>query len=202
MRPAIRSTFDVVTWLEAKAEQDKIELEPSTLMQLIYLSQALYAAENKKAKLMPATFLATEVGPIEPDLFLALEHGVTISENVAPSQQVEEVLIGVWEAFVENGDEALEELLASDIALKNARKRGRNSEVLVGEMAGAYPGGLDGLNGNGLVSKFPDGSPYNAGHSNLDAAPTASQEVRFTADGRSVTRWVPKKKMRSKDIKK
>jgi uncharacterized phage-associated protein len=202
MRPAIRSTFDVVTWLEAKAGQDNIELEPSTLMQLIYLSQAIYAAENKKAKLMPATFLATEVGPIEPDLFLALEHGVAISENVAPSQQVEEVLIGVWDAFIENGDEALAELLSADIALKNARKRGRNSEVLVGEMAGAYPGGLETLNGNGLVSKFPDGSPYNAGHSNLDAAPTPSQEVRFTADGRSVTRWVPKKKMRSKDIKK
>ncbi|WP_025899142.1 hypothetical protein [Sneathiella glossodoripedis] len=137
MRPAIRSTFDIVSWLETKAAEEEIALEPSSLMQLVYLLQAIYAAEHKKAKLMPATFLATEVGPIEPDLFLALEHGVNITESVAPSTQVEEVLLGVWEAFVEMGDDGLEKLLEADIALKNARKRGRNSEVLVGEMAGA-----------------------------------------------------------------
>lgn len=200
MRPAIRSTFDIVSWLEIKAAENETALAPSTLMKLIYLCQAIYAAENKKAKLMPATFLATDVGPIEPDLFLVLEHGLTISENVSPSPQVEEVLIGVWEAYLETDDATLDEIIKSDIALKNARKRGRNSEVLVGEMAGAYPGGLDAFSSNGLVSKFPDGSPYKAGHSNLDAAPSATQEVRFTADGRSVTRWVPKKKMRSQDL--
>lgn len=201
MRPAIRSTFDIVSWLETKAVEAKQELTPSALMKLLYLCQALYAAEHKKAKLMPATFLVTDVGPIEPDLFIALEHGISLEDFVDPSPAVEEVLSAVWGVFTEAGETFLDEVLAADVALKNSKKRGRNSEVLAGEMAGAYPGGLEALNSSSLASKFPDGSPYKAGHSNLDAAPAETQEVRFTADGRSVTRWAPKKRLRSKDLK-
>ncbi|WP_169569277.1 hypothetical protein [Sneathiella limimaris] len=202
MRPAIRSTFDVVSWLQSQAEQTEIDLSPSVLMKLLYLSQAVFAAENKKAKLIPATFLATDVGPIEPDLFIALEQGIAVDGAVDPSPAVEEVLGGVWESYSGMTDEMLSDILNNDVAIKTARQKGRNSEILIEDMVSAYPGGLKALLGMSQVSTFPDGSPYNVDHSNLEAAPPASQEVRFTADGRSVTRWVPKKRMRSKDLKK
>lgn len=201
MRPAIRSTFDISSWLEARAVQAEKTLAPSTLMKLLYLCQAMYASDNKAAKMMPATFLATDVGPIEPDVFLALEQGVKISDTVEPSPAVEEMLTAIWDSYASFSEEELDVLLDTDIALKAAKGRGRNSEILIGDMAGAYPGGISALQGQSLVSKFPDGSPYKVEHSNLDAAPPASQEIRFTADGRSVTKWVPKKKVRSKDLK-
>ncbi|MFT6557550.1 MULTISPECIES: Panacea domain-containing protein [Sneathiella] len=200
MRPAIRSTFDIVAWLGERGGQSGTALKPPFLMQILYLSQALYASEHNQAKLMPATFLATDAGPIEPDLFLALEQGISVDAAVAPADHVEEVLIAVWDAYGQSDQEELRTALASDSAIKLATKRGRNSEILIDEMAAAYPGGLSNFKGQSRVSQFPDGSPYSVKHSNLDAVPSDKQEVRFTADGRSVTRWVPKKRIKSSDL--
>ena len=201
MRPAIRSTFDVISWLEARSAAEEISLNPSTLMKLLYLGQALYASDNNTSKLMPATFLATEVGPIVPDVFLAMEQGMKFTNPVEPAPAVEELLSTIWETYSGLSETELDDILNADMAIKAAKERGRNSEISVTEMAEAYLGGVKALKGQSFISKFPDGSSYKVEHSNLDAVPSASQEIRFTADGRSVTKWVPKKKIRSKDLK-
>lgn len=201
MRPAIRSTFDIVAWFEEKSEASGSALKPNILMQMLYVSQALYASEHNNAKLMPATFLATDAGPIEPDLFLALEQGISVAEAVSPADHVEEVLTAVWDVFGNAEPEIVKAALSKDSAIKSAIKRGRNSEIQIEEMTSAYPGGVSALKGQSQVSQFPDGSPFKVNHSNLDAAPTANQEVRFTADGRSVTRWMPKKRIKSSDLR-
>lgn len=201
MRPAIRSTFDIVAWLIERASQEGNTLNSPTLMKLLYWCQAVYASEHNMAKLMPATFLATEAGPIEPDLFIAMEQGVSLEDPVSPADHVEEVLLAVWQAHGESSLEELENVINEDTAIKNAKKKGRNSEIQIDEMVDAYPGGVSTFKGTSLISKFPDGSHYDVKHSNLDAVPAESQEVRFTADGRSVTKWVPKKRISTKNIK-
>lgn len=201
MRPAIRSTFDVVAWLEERGRQTDAALNSPSLMKLLYLCQAVYASEHKLAKLMPTTFLATDAGPIEPDIFIAMEHGVSLEDPVSPSDHVEEVLVAVWQAMMDDEAEKLDQVIGVDTAIAKAKKKGRNSEILVKDMAAAYPGGLSAFQGQSQVNKFPDGSHYDVKHSNLDAVPSESQEVRFTADGRSVTKWVPKKRISSKNIK-
>ncbi len=201
MRPAIRSTFDIVAWFEERSSQGEKALNSPTLMKLLYLCQAVYASEHNMAKLMPATFLATDAGPIEPDLFIAMEHGVSLDDPVSPADHVEEVLLAVWQSYADSSPEELEQVISEDTAIKSAKKKGRNSEILIDDMAGAYPGGVSAFKGQSLVSKFPDGSHYDVKHSNLDAVPAENQEVRFTADGRSVTKWAPKKRISSKDLK-
>jgi len=201
MRPAIRSTFDIVAWIEERGGDAGIDLKGPLLMKLLYLCQAVYASEHNEAKLMPATFLATGAGPIEPDIFLALEQGIGLSDPVAPSDHVEEVLLAVWGTCSSKSAEELDDFLKTDKAFNEAIKRGRNSEIRVSEMATAYTGGVSTFIGKTKATKFPDGSPYKATHSNLDAVPSENQEVRFTADGRSVTRWEPKKRVKSKDVK-
>ncbi|GLQ07090.1 hypothetical protein [Sneathiella chinensis] len=198
MRPAIRSTFDVVSWLEIQGERTGNVIRPQSLMRLLYLAQALYAARHKGAKMMPATFLATRVGPIEPDLFIALEQGVRASDPIQPSAAVEAVLNEMWQACGARTVEELDLILDRDRAIEAALGRGRNSEVQIKEMVFAYADGIPSLMGDPAVTKFPDGSTFNAGHSNLDAAPNDAQEVRFTADGRSVTRWAPKRRVTTK----
>ncbi|MBL4908263.1 MAG: hypothetical protein JKX94_12480 [Sneathiella sp.] len=201
MRPAIRSTFDIVAWLEERGAQSSVPLNSPTLMKLLYLSQAIYASEHNMAKLMPATFLATDAGPIEPDLFIAMEHGVSLDDPVSPSDHVEEVLLAIWQCHVEKSAEEFEKITHSDTAIAKAKEKGRNSEILVKDMAEAYSGGISAFLGQGLANKFPDGTTYDVKHSNLDAVPSENQEVRFTADGRSVTKWVPKRRIKSKDLK-
>ena len=198
MRPATRSTFDILCWLKKQGWTSDKASEAPFLMKLLYLSQALYASSNKQRKLMPATFLATAAGPIEPDIYLALENDLTISNVLPPSPEVNDFLISFHEEFKDKGQTEFDFLLSKDTAIRSAMARGRNSEILIADMAAAYRKGLPSLGSNtGLAqatSSFRDG-----GRSNLEAAPNAKQEVRFTADGRSVTRWMPKKRILSKE---
>ncbi|MBO6826130.1 MAG: hypothetical protein JJ879_08015 [Sneathiella sp.] len=197
MRPAIRSTFDIVAWYKSRAAADEAVLMPSALIKMLYLSQAIFAGENNGVKMMPATFLATDVGPIEPDLFLSLDY-VNLEDPVAPADNVEDVLLAVWGLLLEEEEEGLDRLLAVDSAMRSAKERARNSEILIDEMVAAYPAGLATLSDKGSVNRFPDGSSYKTQHPSLDAAPTEDQKVRFTADGRSVTRWAPKRRIKTK----
>jgi uncharacterized phage-associated protein len=128
MRPAIRSTFDIVAWLGERGGQSGTALKPPFLMQILYLSQALYASEHNQAKLMPATFLATDAGPIEPDLFLALEQGISVDAAVAPADHVEEVLIAVWDAYGQ-----------SDQTCHQTRTEFRNSDRRNGSGVSGWP---------------------------------------------------------------
>jgi len=197
MRPATRSTFDILCWLKARSWVSGQAFETPFLLKLLYLLQALYAASNKQRKLMPATFLATAAGPIEPDIFLALENNLTVSKPLTPSSEVEEFLNECFEYFQDKSLTELDFILSKDTALRSAMARGRNMEISLADMSLAYKKGLPVLGFTGETKKL---SPTldESGRTNLQAAPNAEQEVRFTADGRSVTKWMPKKRIVSK----
>ncbi|MEH6526512.1 MAG: hypothetical protein V7723_10605 [Sneathiella sp.] len=198
MRPATRSTFDILYWFNLKAVEINRSLETPFIIKLLYLCQALHAASHQQQKLMPATFLSTEAGPIEPDAFLALEHGFELSSAVAPSADVEKTLSTVWQICQNKSLTEIDFILSFDTALKAASSRGRNAEITIGEMAAAYKNGGPLSRNEIAFNKFPDGSAVAAKSSNLEAAPNAQQEVRFTADGRSVTKWAPTKRVSAK----
>ncbi|WP_288900495.1 hypothetical protein [uncultured Sneathiella sp.] len=198
MRPATRSTFDILCWLKNQRWTSDKASDVPFLLKLLYLSQALYAATHKQRKLMPATFLATAAGPIEPDIFLALENNLKVSNPLTPSVEVEGYLSTFHAEFKDKGETELDFILSKDTAVRSAMARGRNSEILIADMATAYRKGVPSP-GVGNDSAQPVPSFRNGGRTNLEAAPTEKQEVRFTADGRSVTRWMPKKRIVTKD---
>lgn len=198
MRPATRSTFDILYWFNVKASEIGRPLEAPFLIKLLYLSQALHAASHQHQKLMPATFLSTEAGPIEPDVFLALENGFEILSALVPSPAVEKTLSTVWQICQNKSLTEIDFILSFDSALKAAAVRGRNSEISISEMAAAYKNGGPLSRNEIAYNKFPDGTEVTTRSTNLEAAPNAGQEVRFTADGRSVTKWAPTKRVSSK----
>ena len=143
---------------------------------------------------MPSTFLSTVSGPIEPDIFLALENTFMIREPLAPSTEVEKFLQSFYESFKDKGMIELDLILSQDTAIRSAVARGRNAEIMLADMASAYRKGIPRLAGGDKATE--PAHPYDEnGRSDLDAAPNSAQEVRFTADGRSVTRWMPKKRI-------
>ncbi|MDF2368391.1 hypothetical protein [Sneathiella sp.] len=197
MRPATRSTFDILCWLKNQSWTSDKASEAPYLLKLLYLAQALYAASHKQRKLMPATFLATAAGPIDPDIFLALENDLTIGNPLSPSTEVEGYLSSFYAGFKDKGQTDLDFILSKDAAIRSAMARGRNSEISITDMAAAYKKGLPPL-GAGSDHRQPALSFRDGGRSELEAAPNAKQEVRFTADGRSVTKWMPKKRIVTK----
>jgi len=253
MVPATRSGIDVSFWLLERAATERIAMSLPKLRWLLYLAQAHYAIARDGAKLMPATFLVGDDGPIEPTLDLVFQAGIENPWSPTLSDTAEAFLEGFWKRFGALPAIALHKLVVGDPAWRKAQENGPGSEIAVDLHRGSTP--------KPAVSHAPihpastgprrrppappailppfeeavrakiaehaidaahpltravrtaqparpgqQGAPpaktasvqEAAGH--LRAAPPDSQEVRFTADGRSVTRWRPKRRVEGPTI--
>ena len=75
MIPTVRSSFDVALWLWGRMHAAREPFNAMKLQNILYLAQAAWSIQHDGAKLMPATFLATRAGPIEPTIYHAFENG-------------------------------------------------------------------------------------------------------------------------------
>ncbi len=248
MVPATRSGIDVSFWLLERAASERIAMSLPKLRWLLYLAQAHYAIARDGAKLMPATFLVGDDGPIEPTLDLVFQAGIENPWSPALSETAEAFLEGFWKRFGALPGIALHKLVIGDPAWRKSQENGPGSEIAVDlHRASPKPAAAVGRGpiqpaSVGGVRRRPPVPPAElppfeeavrqkiaehaidaahpltravrtaqparpgqqpqpktasvqeaAGH--LRAAPPDSQEVRFTADGRSVTRWRPKRRV-------
>lgn len=243
MVPATRSGIDVSFWLLERAAAERITMSLPKLRWLLYLAQAHYAIAREGAKLMPATFLVGDDGPVEPTLDLVFQAGIENPWTPNLSETAEAFLDAFWKRFGILPAVALHKLVVGDPAWRKAQENGPGSEIAVEnhrsakaaaprmnapmpmparrERAPERPVELppfeeavqakiaehsrDSVMGQHPLAKALRGQPAKtapvktasvqeaAGH--LRAAPPDSQEVRFTADGRSVTRWRPKRRV-------
>ena len=194
MVPAVRSTLDVALWMLLRAESASEHLQPQKLQRLLYLAQAHYAGEHEGAKLLPATFLATDIGPVEPNIFQLFELGTPQVPMGDPKPRIEEFLMGVWDKYGGRSTEELLEAIASDGAYSLAIKQGSNSEITMEMLTAGYGGGAaqavrgapnrtaTGSIGPSRASVRPNGSRARPG--NPKASPTAA--ARATLDGAAV----------------
>lgn len=238
MVPATRSGIDVSFWFLERAASERIAMSLPKLRWLLYLAQAHYAIMREGAKLMPATFLVGEDGPVEPTLDLVFQAGIENPWTPTMSDTAEGFLEGFWKRFGALPAVALHKLVVGDPAWKKAHENGPGSEIHVElHRAAAKPAARP--SGQGLparqtkvelppfeeevrakiaehagdavhpLTRAMRGQPAKTpprtasvqeavGH--LRAAPPESQEVRFTADGRSVTRWRPKRRVEGPTI--
>ena len=112
MRPATRSALDVAFWLLERGVTDGWPLPPKRLRAMLYLAQARFA-EREGRKLMPATFLVTQQGPVEPTVTLVMGSG--LKRPWAPS------LPPVAAVFMEDFWERHGRLATSDMQKEVAR---------------------------------------------------------------------------------
>ena len=75
MPAAVDSAFELAFWFCDRALNDNEYLQPIKLHYLMFLAQAYYATAYQGKKLIPAIFVAEEVGPIEPSVFRAWSLG-------------------------------------------------------------------------------------------------------------------------------
>lgn len=238
MVPATRSGIDVSFWLLERAASERITMSLAKLRWLLYLAQAHYAIARDGAKLMPATFLVGDDGPMEPTLELVFQAGIENPWTPTMSETAEAFLDGFWKRFGVLPAVALHKLVVGDPAWRKAQENGPGSEIAVedhrtGKAAARITAPAAARRPSVELPPFEDevrakiaqhsgdvlhplsramrGQPAKtppavagtaprtalvqeaAGH--LRAAPPESQEVRFTADGRSVTRWRPKRRV-------
>ena len=139
MVPAVRSTLDVSLWLLTRADSAVERLQPQKLQRLLYLAQAHFAGSRNGGKLMPATFLATELGPMEPNIYQLFENGQPEVPMGDPRAEIEDFLMGLWDRYGRRDTEEILEEIAADGAFSLALNRGRNTEITVELMAASGP---------------------------------------------------------------
>lgn len=136
MKPAVASSFDVADWFIRQSKRDRVHLSPLKLHRLMYLAQADYARRTSGDALMPSMFVASELGPIEPNLYRAFEHGTPKVAVRDPSEQVRSFLLLVWHKYGGEPVDALNRLMSADTAYQQASVGGIGSEITLAMMKG------------------------------------------------------------------
>lgn len=176
MPSAVKSSFDVAFWFLDTALNNNEYLAPQKLQRLMFLAQAYYAAFHRGRKLIPALFVADEMGPLEPTTYAAFANGrPSVDADVFLSAEAERILEGVWRRFGHHSAEHLTRLTKNTPAYRQAWQRAPRAEIALRAMALSFIRAAD--------------------------APSPDQIVRpkvlRTQSGRAVTvrRWAPGEKL-------
>ncbi|MGB0682920.1 MAG: hypothetical protein ACPGOV_09440 [Magnetovibrionaceae bacterium] len=180
MATALKSAFDAALWFVDQALEHSEYLQPHKLQRLLFLGQAYYMVLYEGKLLMPAYFVADEIGPVEPNIFAAFVAGrPNIEPDLFLPDDAEQLLNSVWRRFGHKQTNALNEITNDTAAYKKALKRGHRAEILAQDMMMSFARG--------------------------DAAPAADQLVRpklfRTQQGKpvQVKAWEPKRTARIRE---
>ena len=174
--PATRSTLDIASWFHARSESAGETMSQRRIHYLLYLTQAHYAAEHRGRKIMPATFLATQVGPVEPNIHQLLEGGRFAIEANDPPRAVEDYLIEIWTRFGKKTVRQLENLVERDGAWRGVLRKGALLEIPIELLYRAYGGGADAVP---LDKRSGAGQNRN------------KEQEYWTLTGKKAEKWVP-----------
>ena len=95
----LNNAFDVSIFFDDMALKEGSYLPPQKLHRLLFLSQAYYAVAYNR-KLMPAIFIADELGPVEPNVYLAFSRGrPDIDADLFLPFEVQKFLESIWQRF-------------------------------------------------------------------------------------------------------
>lgn len=126
----VESTFDVALWFADTALDQNEYLQPQKLHRLLYLSQGYYAVAFGGRKLMPAIFIAEDMGPLEPNIYKAFAKGrPNIEPDLFLPDGVEDFLSGIWSRFGHHAPDRLTKMCKDTLAFKQALKRGARTEI-------------------------------------------------------------------------
>lgn len=135
----VSNAFDVAFWFADTALNENEYLQPQKLQRLLFLSQAYYSIIHRGRKLMPAVFVADEIGPIEPNVHMAFSRGrPDIDAELFLPFEVEDFLSGIWRRFGHMSIERLDGITKDTSAYKNAIKRGPRAEMTLKEMSVSF----------------------------------------------------------------
>ena len=171
----IRSTLDVAIWFIERAESAGGLLNPGRMHCLLYLAQARWASQTQGRKLMPATFIATGRGPLEPTIYHIFEGGHPGVDSIYPTGRAEVFLHEIWDRYGEKPVDDIRRSIEGNAAYTKALTQGRNSEIMIRAMTLAYGGTLPAAGKE--PAKVIDGDqpdkPY------------------YTQSGKRAVKWVP-----------
>ncbi|MBL4692575.1 MAG: hypothetical protein JKY92_04520 [Magnetovibrio sp.] len=136
---ASNSTFDIAFWFADQALNENEYLQPQKLHRLLYLAQAFYAIAYDGQKLMPAVFVADDMGPIEPTMFQAFSNGrPDVNVELFLASDVEIFLMSIWRRFGHQKPEQLSKMTNRNAAYSIALRKGPRTEISLHSMVTTF----------------------------------------------------------------
>ncbi|HTH16932.1 MAG TPA: hypothetical protein VL974_09785 [Magnetospirillum sp.] len=176
---AVKSSLDVVFWFSDRALNDREYIQPQKLHRLMFLAQAYYSVAYPGRKLMPATFVSDDFGPVEPTVFHAFAYGRPhmVEANPVPDT-VAHFLDSIWRRFGQYSAEQLNKKLAEHAPVAEALAKGLGEEISLAAMVKYY--------GAEVANRRGPGAPA--------AAEVVRPRLMRSQDGKAVAvkAWTPK----------
>lgn len=142
MPSAVETAFDVAFWFSDTALNDNEYLQPQKLHRLLYLAQAYFAVAYDGRELMPATFIADDMGPIEPNMFAAFSKGrPNIEVEMFLPPEITSFLDSIWRRFGHHSAERLSRMTKGTPAYRQAIAKGRKSFITLEAMRRSFSRG-------------------------------------------------------------
>lgn len=139
MPAAVKTAFDIAFWFADTALNDNEYLQPQKMHRLMFLAQAYFAVAFEGRSLMPAHFVADEMGPMEPNVFAAFSRGrPDVDVELFLPNEVEEFLQNIWRRFGHYSTDKLTEMTKKTLAYEQAYKRGRRAEITLEAMRRSF----------------------------------------------------------------
>ncbi|GAB6053878.1 hypothetical protein JCM17960_26980 [Magnetospira thiophila] len=133
--PMTENAFEVAFWFLDAALDSKEYLAPQKLHRLMFLAQAYYAVAYAGRQLMPAQFVADEMGPIEPNIYAAFSAGRPTVDVIGRFEEPLEVFLdSIWRRFGHYSPDRLNEICRDTNAYLEARKKGPRGIISLATM--------------------------------------------------------------------
>lgn len=113
---AVRSTIDVALWFHDKAEAAGIRMPAQKLQRLLLLAQARYRPVGLEIALMPAVFVPSSMGPVEPNIYALFESGVPSVNRLPLAESTSAHLQSIWQVFGSLQADELNQAVNADLA--------------------------------------------------------------------------------------
>lgn len=171
MRPVVPTSFDIAIWFLDRARADDTVLQPRKLQCLLFLAQAHFAAAHKGRVLMPSFFVMDDAGPLDPNLYRALENRRPEIVEKPIDDKVKAFLDVVWRRYRDADALRLDQLVSRHGVAEEAISDRDCGEITIAAMQRMF------------------GKP--------DEIPRKGPSVAETHTGRKVTlqKWTPKRRL-------
>jgi len=130
----VNNAFDVAFFFADVALDGNEYLQPQKLQRLLFLAQSYYSVAFNR-KLMPAVFVADEMGPVEPNVYMAFSRGrPELDVELFLPHETQEFLDRIWRRFGHLTVEQLNNMTKATSAYKQAMAKGHRAEIYWDDM--------------------------------------------------------------------
>ncbi len=138
--PSLPSVFDAAEWFLDAALNDGEYLQPMKMQYLLYLAQGYYAAVSNGKRFIPAVFLASARGPVEPNSYRLYASARPVLQYQSLDKKAVSFMETIWRRFGAYSAEWLYRTICGHDPYARAFAAGEDSEIGIEDMRLYYSG--------------------------------------------------------------